>query len=206
MGNKKINKVTIIAIFSFVVLNIYLGIKIYLKVNNDNSIVRLHVVANSNSVSDQIEKLKIHSKIQDYLNALVVNDTQDMMNTLKNNSNEILEIVDTTLKEDNIDYYSYMKIGKIKYDKKESILIDMPEGSYESMQIILGKGDGKNIWSFIFPKEENIEKIENFNTILPNLSNIYEDDIEKEQAEEITYQFKSLEILNQIKNKIKSIL
>ena len=105
---------------------------------------------------------------------------------------------------DNINYDSYIKIRKINYEEKQSVTEDMPSGSYNSMQIILGKGEGKNIWSFIFPNEENIKKLENYNTILPNLSNIYEDiNYTKENVE---IEFKAVEIFNTIKEKVNEII
>ena len=73
MNNKKINKVAFIAIFSFIILNIYIRIKLYEKKEITDNIIRLHVVANSNDTKDQIEKLKVHSKIQEYINNLNIN-------------------------------------------------------------------------------------------------------------------------------------
>lgn len=203
MNNKKINKVAFIAIFSFIILNIYIGIKLYEKKEITDNIIRLHVVANSNDTKDQIEKLKVHSKIQEYINNLNTKE-ENILDYLKNNSNDILNIVNSTLSNDNINYDSYIKIGKINYEEKQSVTEDMPSGSYNSMQIILGKGEGKNIWSFIFPNEENIKKLENYNTILPNLSNIYEDNNYTKESIEI--EFKAVEIFNTIKEKVNEII
>ena len=203
MNNKKINKVAFIAIFSFIILNIYIGIKLYEKNEITDNIIRLHVVANSNDTKDQIEKLKVHSKIQEYINNLNIKE-ENILDYLKNNSNDILNIVNSTLSNDNINYDSYIKIGKINYEEKQSVREDMPSGSYNSMQIILGKGEGKNIWSFIFPNEENIKKLENYNTILPNLSNIYEDN--NYTKENVEIEFKAVEIFNTIKEKVNEII
>ena len=203
MNNKKINKVAFIAIFSFIILNIYIGIKLYEKKEITDNIIRLHVVANSNDTKDQIEKLKVHSKIQEYINNLNIKE-ENILDYLKNNSNDILNIVNSTLSNDNINYDSYIKIRKINYEEKQSVREDMPSGSYNSMQIILGKGEGKNIWSFIFPNEENIKKLENYNTILPNLSNIYEDN--NYTKENVEIEFKAVEIFNTIKEKVNEII
>ena len=89
MNNKKINKVAFIAIFSFIILNIYIGIKLYEKKEITDNIIRLHVVANSNDTKDQIEKLKVHSKIQEYINNLNIKE-ENILDYLKNNSNSNL--------------------------------------------------------------------------------------------------------------------
>jgi hypothetical protein len=50
---------------------------------------------------------------------------------------------------------------------------DMYSGTYDSACIILGEGNGKNIWTMIFPNEKTISKIKELETILPGISNIY---------------------------------
>ena len=50
----------------------------------------------------------------------------------------------------------------------------MDSGTYDSMQLILGKGEGENIWSIIFPNEENISCIKELDTILPGIKDLYE--------------------------------
>lgn len=177
----KLNINIIIVIFSFILLN---GILIFKMIYNENckkDIVRLHVVANSNSVSDQIIKLKVESKIKDYLKELKLpeNVTKDeYINMLKNNNQNFLEISNNLLKENNLDYDSTLQIGKIKYDKKQSFTQDMEDGTYDSMKLILGKGDGKNIWSIIFPNEKNIALVKELDTILPGISDIYNKNVE----------------------------
>ena len=39
------------------------------------------------------------------------------------------------------------------------MLINMPSGTYDSANIILGDGNGKNIWSIIFPNEKTLDKL-----------------------------------------------
>lgn len=192
----KNNLHTYIFILSFIILNLYIGIKISKKINYQESFIRLHVVANSNSISDQIEKLKISEKINSYIDSLnIPKDTkkEDIMNILKNNSNEILNIANN-----NSNYSSTLQIGKINYEEKQSILSDMPSGTYDSVKLILGKGDGKNIWSLVFPNEENIQNLKNYETILPGISSIYNNNqlIKKD----ITYSIKIVEVFNDFFN------
>ena len=52
----------------------------------------------------------------------------------------------------------------------------MYSGTYDSASVILGNGDGKNIWSIIFPNDKTIEKIKELDTIIPGISNIYNND------------------------------
>ena len=186
----------IIFLFSFISLNTYLSIKTINKLKNIDEITRIHIVANSNSLEDQIIKLKVYENINQYLNMLnlnKVNNSNEALQILKSNKNTILNIANSTLKENNIIYDTKLNIGKIYYDKKESITIDMPASTYNSLQVVLGEGNDKNIWSIIFPNEENIKNLEGLNNILPGLSNIYE--MNNDYESEKIYKIKLLELL-----------
>ena len=192
--------IPLISLLAFIILNAYIAISTYTKINNSSDILRLHVVANSNNISDQITKLKVNENIQNYISNLNLNNlsNEDILNTLKDNSNEILNIANNTLKTNNANYTASMQIGKIMYDEKESQLIHMDEGVFESAKIILGNGEGKNIWSFICPNEENVSKLKSYETIMPGISKIYNDD-----TNNITYKSKILEIINILNNNNK---
>ncbi len=167
----------IIVLISFILLNSIFIFKIIKNEYNKKDIIRLHVVANSNSISDKIVKLKVENSIKDYLNELELPSDikhDEYLDILKSKNSEILDISNTVLKNNNFNYDSSLKIGKIYYDKKQSVLLDMDSGTYDSMQLILGKGEGENIWSIIFPNEENISCIKELDTILPGIKDLYE--------------------------------
>jgi stage II sporulation protein R len=195
--------ITIIALTSFILLNIYIGYRLYFKNNINKEIVRLHIVANSNDIDDQIVKLKVNENIENYINSLNSSNlsTQDILKLIKSNSNEILEIANNTLKENNKNYKATLEVGKIQYDEKDNMLIHMDEGVYNSTKIILGSGNGKNIWSFIFPNEENISKLQNYETIMPNISKLYNNN---EQSKNNEYKSKIIEMLNELNNKYRT--
>jgi stage II sporulation protein R len=200
-------KTIYIFIFSIVILNTVIVVNLYSKEKSKEDIFRLHVVANSNSTDDQIVKLKISDKIENYIknNISNISNKDELVTALKNNSNSILELANNTLKENNKDYSSTLKIGKIDYDNKYSLNLDMEAGNYYSIQLVLGDGNGKNFWSLIFPNKNNIKNLKSYETILPNLSNIYseEDDEETEENnnEEKIYCSKIVELIQDILKK-----
>ncbi len=171
---KQKNITLFIAIFSFILLNTILAFNIYKTKFISKDIIRLHVIANSNNIDDQIIKLKIESKINNYINSLNSKNKKELLNNIKENNNNILTIANNTIKESNKTYTASLKIGKISYDNKENMLLNMDSGTYDSASIILGEGTGKNIWSIIFPNEKTIEKLKDLETILPNISKIYD--------------------------------
>ena len=159
-----------IAIFSFILLNTLVAFNIYKTKFISKDIFRLHVVANSNSIEDQIIKLKAESKIKEYISNFNINDKNELKNEIKKNKDEILQIANSTICENDKNYTSSIKIGKISYDKKDNMQTQMYSGTYDSASVILGSGNGKNIWSIIFPNDKTIEKIKELDTITLALS------------------------------------
>ncbi len=171
-----------IAITSLVILNVIIFMKFFIKDIKHEKYVRLHVIANSDSNEDQIIKFKVNEKINSYLNSfdLTFKNNEEVMDFLKTHTSNIENIVSD----------SYIKIGKVNFEKKDNFTSSMESGTYNSLNIILGKGNGKNIWSIIFPNEEKMSNLSNLETILPKISDIYQDNTPK------TYSIKLLELLD----------
>lgn len=180
----------------FIIVNITIINNIYTKDFKNSNLFRLHIVANSNSLEDQIIKLKVNEKITNYIDNLSKQENISI-NNIKDNIEEILTISNNTLKQNNIPYNASLKLGKINYEKKQSIILDMENGRYESIQIILGDGNGKNIWTLISPSQENLYKIKELNTILPGINSLYKfNETEKLNTKE--YTFKLVELVKKI--------
>ncbi|MEG1141720.1 MAG: stage II sporulation protein R [Clostridia bacterium] len=172
----KFNIPLIICFIAILIIFIYTSVYI-IKVTNLQKIFRIHVISNSLDVNDQITKLKLSNILLDYINNNI--DKNDVSNSLKNNLNEIQNICDKFIKENNIDYSYNIKFGSIKYEEKENMYIKMDKGTYNSIQVVLGNGEGNNFFDLLLPKKEDIENISKFETIIPNISNLFENDLSK---------------------------
>ena len=201
--NSKYNKITLpfFVLLVIILLNTVIVFNLYANKKDKDDILRLHVVANSNDISDQIVKLKIQSKINDYINNNFNSndDKNKIINDIKLHADDIISLSNEVLDEKNINYGTTLKIGKINYDEKISQILTMDKGIYNSVQIILGEGNGKNIWSLIFPNENSINNISSLDSILPGISDLFktQNDMESEN-ENIEYDFKILEIIRKI--------
>lgn len=194
----KLKNTFLLFLFSVIALNLIITSNILNNKEKKEDILRLHVVANSNSTKDQIIKLKIYEKVNNYISNLskIYNDKNIITRKVIDNKSIISGIINNVLTEENVNYGSTLKVGFMHYDKKESVLLDMQEGNYNSINITLGNGNGKNIWSLIMPSKEDMENISNLDTIIPGISNIYE----KNNNTNEKYCFKIVEIINKIKN------
>ena len=107
-----------------------------------NGLVRLHVIANSDSDADQAEKLLMRDKVLDLLSPLLAGcdsreDAADVILTHKSDL-EALGDVSVTL---DTEYYPTRN-----YDT-----FSLPAGEYLSLRVILGAGQGHNWWCVVFP-------------------------------------------------------
>lgn len=205
MGIKKTNYNLLIFIFSIIVLNSYILFNICKTNNVKDSTFRFHVVANSNSISDQITKLKVSAKLEEFINTLNLENksSDEIYKSLYDNSKKIIEISDNTLKNEDVNYKSKLNIGKIYYtESKDSPLIHMSDGCYNSIQIVLGNGEGKNFWGLIDNNLENIEKLENLSTILPEINLFHKNLATNQNANSNKIEYKSLlvEFINAVKS------
>lgn len=197
-------------IFLFILLNTLIVLNIYTKETekNNTNILRLHVIANSNLVEDQIVKLKVYENITEYIKNLELENNiyskDEIISKVKENISDILTISDDTISKNNLKYRTSVNIGKMYYDKRQSVLLDMDKGNYDSIKIILGAGNGKNIWTLISPSEDNLKNISNLNTIIPGIDKLYNDtnNPNDEKEEKIDYSIKIFEIYKNLKSKL----
>ena len=199
-------------IFLFILLNTLIVLNIYTKETekNNSNILRLHVIANSNLVEDQIVKLKVYENITEYIKNLELENNiyskDEIISKVKENISDILTISDDTISKNNLKYRTSVNIGKMYYDKRQSVLLDMDKGNYDSIKIILGAGNGKNIWTLISPSEDKLKNISNLNTIIPGIDKIYNDNNTNNQTDEkeekIDYSIKIFEIYKNLKSKL----
>ena len=130
--------------------------------------IRFRVIANSNSINDQNNKIIVRNNVQSKLLKLL-KDTENIetaRGTLIENKDEIDKIVKDTLKEYNISDKYEIKYGKNYFPEKKYKGTIYPNGEYESLVITLGQGNGDNWWCVLFPPlcllvaEESTEKVE----------------------------------------------
>lgn len=115
--------------------------------------VRLHILANSDDEADQALKLEIRDKLLlTYGNSLAVGATAEEVKTnLEAMIPEIEAETNAWLCEAGISYRARVVLGTEWYETREYEDFVMPRGSYTSLRVILGKGEGHNWWCVMFP-------------------------------------------------------
>ena len=121
--------------------------------NLSQELLRLHIIANSDSVADQEIKLKVRDRIIESVGNEFsqVNDKNVYRAMLMKKTDEIKKIADSVLAEYGVDYTSDVTFEKLYIPRKYYDGIVLPEGSYEGMIVRLGKSEGKNWWCVVYP-------------------------------------------------------
>ena len=116
-------------------------------------ILRFHVLANSDTVSDQSIKLKIRDAVGGYLAPLLeeaegLEATKEIVNA---HMSSIIEVAEETLADYGYDYTVSAKITNAVFPSKAYGEFLFPKGNYEALQIVIGEGKGQNWWCVLYP-------------------------------------------------------
>ena len=115
--------------------------------------VRLHVIANSDSEQDQALKLKVRDCVLGYLSVCLdgVTDIESAAEIINREREGITEAANRCLEESGSGYTANVAFCEEKYPRKEYGEITLPAGKYLSLQVKIGKSEGKNWWCVLFP-------------------------------------------------------
>ncbi len=118
--------------------------------NQHPGMIRLHIIANSNSPEDQMIKLKVRNRIVQYMEG--ADSIEEARAYIDAHLEEIEEVSETVI-DDNGGRYTASAQRKVTFIPEKSYEdLTLPAGNYEALKITLGEGKGRNWWCVIFPQ------------------------------------------------------
>ena len=165
-----------------------------------HNVLRLHIIANSDSQEDQALKLKIRDRI--------LENSQDIFEDSKTTNDAIIiakekipffeKIANEVIIEEGFKYNATASLGDSFFETREYDTFTLPAGTYKSLIINVGESRGKNWWCVIFPEmclpaanADLRETVSRGGTEIAENSNRYK------------MRFKTVEIYEEIKNLFK---
>lgn len=117
------------------------------------NVLRLHIIANSDSEEDQAVKLLVRDKILEESMDIFAGETDLKRAEEKaaDRLNEFCETAEEVLLENGFSYGASAGIGDSYFETREYEDFTLPAGNYRSLIIRLGEAKGKNWWCVIFP-------------------------------------------------------
>ncbi len=168
-----------------------------------NDVLRLHVIAASDSKDDQALKLKVRDAILD-AGAEIFDGSVNVINAVERITpkiNNLTETAQKVIEENGFDYDVKITIGEEYFTTRTYETVTLPAGEYLSLIVKIGEGEGKNWWCVMFPpmclsaadEEDVLKSVLGDNEI--KLVN---------RSPEFEPRFKIIELFENFKNRIKT--
>ena len=138
-------------------LTLLIGILTVLPVHSEaliyDQVVRLHVIANSDSEEDQSLKLLVRDAILERTNLLLAGTASkdEARSIIEGNMQELQQIAKSVIAKNGYSYPVSIEFGEEEYPTKTYESCAFPAGEYLSLRINIGAAEGKNWWCVLFP-------------------------------------------------------
>lgn len=198
---KKIEFSISLAMITAIIFSVFSFADTAEKIRSD--VLRLHVIAASDSEADQTLKLKVRDAIL-AAGTDIFDGSVDVENAVKKITPKIKtleETADKVIKENRFDYDVAITIDKEYFTTRTYETVTLPAGEYLSLIVKIGEGKGKNWWCVMFPPmcisaadEDTVLRL----ALNKNEINLVTSNPKFEPR------FKVIEIIENLKNRIKS--
>src|SRR5690554_3022827 len=149
---KSIKYMVVLIVFCLLLMNLNVNSAFVIKdkkalINayNNQNLIRLHVIANSNSVIDQYLKRTVRNEVIDFLSNH--NNNPEIFPDLKDIENHIDDII----KREGFELSVDVQYGNFYFPRRTYGDVTLPAGEYRALKIILGNGKGSNWWCVLSP-------------------------------------------------------
>lgn len=121
--------------------------------NISEKILRLHILANSDSEEDQSLKLKVRDAVLERTSELFLN--ADDKTEAKSLSIESIDMIKKIAKDELLlngcDYDVEVEVANMHFNTRRYGDVTLPAGNYDAVRILIGEAKGKNWWCVMFP-------------------------------------------------------
>ena len=118
-----------------------------------DNVFRLHIIANSDTESDQNLKLKVRDEVLKYSYTLFNNakSKNEAENLISDNLQNISNVAYKTVLDNGYDYPVKTEITNMYFNTRYYENYTLPSGEYDALRITIGSGKGKNWWCVMYP-------------------------------------------------------
>ena len=118
-----------------------------------NEVLRLHVLANSDSEEDQALKLAVRDRILQEGSAVMdgVSNKEDAIEAAKEAIPALEKAAQEEIRERGYSYPVSIAIEKVYFPTRQYGDTTLPAGKYDALRVVIGSGEGHNWWCVLFP-------------------------------------------------------
>ncbi|MPM09082.1 hypothetical protein SDC9_55398 [bioreactor metagenome] len=117
-------------------------------------VIRLHVIANSDSAEDQALKLQVRDAIMSESEGWFVDcgDAQSARTALEGRLDELSDVASQVVAEKGYSYPVTVSLeDNVWFPTRSYDDFSLPAGNYTALRLVIGEGEGKNWWCVVFP-------------------------------------------------------
>lgn len=116
-------------------------------------VLRLHIIANSDSEEDQALKLRVRDAVIKKGSELFRDcaDKSDAERIAGEKLGELQECAAGAVRESGYDYPVRIELTNMSFDTRVYDDFTLPAGRYDALRIVIGEGMGHNWWCVIYP-------------------------------------------------------
>ncbi len=117
------------------------------------SVLRMHVIANSDSEEDQVLKLKVRDAVLErgselFDGTLTADEARAKLEPKKD---ELIKAAAEVISSEGFDYPVTVEVVDEYFATRCYGDLTMPAGEYTAIKVVIGEGEGKNWWCVMFP-------------------------------------------------------
>ncbi len=117
------------------------------------NVIRLHVVASTDSAEDQSNKLVVRDSVLSYLKGNIDRnaDATAAKEYLLMELDNIEAVANKTLQDLGLEQTATVTLRKEEFPARCYETFSLPSGIYDSLRVTIGDGKGQNWWCVVFP-------------------------------------------------------
>lgn len=118
-----------------------------------NHVLRLHVLANSNSEEDQALKLKVRDRILTICAGMLdgVKSRSDAEQAVAAELPQIQSAAENEIRRQGYQYPVRAELTNMYFTTRRYENVTLPAGEYDALRVTIGSGKGHNWWCVLFP-------------------------------------------------------
>ena len=162
-------------------------------------VLRMHVVASSDSEADQARKIKVRDAAVREVEAALegCRDIHEARMAIRLNEKAILAAAEEAAEGERVS----MSLGRESFSHRDGEGYSLPAGEYWALRLCIGEGQGHNWWGLIFPAFEDAE------SYVPAAEYLTEEEMRLiTDGGETEIRFRFLEIWEKIREAMGSLL
>lgn len=167
-----------------------------------SQVIRLHVLANSDSEEDQALKLEVRDRVLETTSALLAGETEPQAAAvlLEQHLDDIAQTAAQEISAQGHDDRVEVRLEQTWFPTRQYQGISLPAGNYLALRVLIGAAEGHNWWCVVFPNlclPAVSERALETSTLTPGQISLLQ-----EEETSYVFRFKALELWQSLKHRL----